>query len=334
MSELKPEIASREFKQDDCLLLYDNEQLSYRRRANDEKKSVPWGQRKLLLTEIQFLTNFWDPSKIAQPIIVYAGAAPGRHIPFLSHLFPDIIFHLYDPKPFHIKESDKIHIHQKYFTNGDAENWSGRNDVFFISDIRTANYREMNAQQNENTILKDMYRQQKWYYMINPVKAHLKFRLPYVVPGLPRQVTYLNGELYKQPWAPQTSTETRLVPYSKDQTTWDTLKYESQMFYYNVIIREKYRYKNPFTNNDEPIDYPELMNDQDSVYETYILKKYLEKQLKTDNVDIDKVSELSKLITSKLNDNRQPENWYSLSKLRNDTFLIKRRYNEDEDDAI
>ena len=52
------------------------------------------GQRKLLLTEVNFLTNYSDLSKN----INYIGAAPGHHIEFLSTLFSDHTFYLYDPE--------------------------------------------------------------------------------------------------------------------------------------------------------------------------------------------------------------------------------------------
>ena len=45
------------------------------------------GQRKLLLTEVSFLTGHGNLSKN----IVYIGAAPGHHIEFLSTLFQIIL---------------------------------------------------------------------------------------------------------------------------------------------------------------------------------------------------------------------------------------------------
>ena len=62
------------------------------------------GQRKLLLTEVNFLTGHGDFSKN----IIYIGAAPGHHIEFLSTLFPNHTFYLYDPRDFSIKQNSKI----------------------------------------------------------------------------------------------------------------------------------------------------------------------------------------------------------------------------------
>lgn len=48
----------REFQHKDFFLSMNDPEIPYRRRKNEEKKSVAWGQRKLLLGEIQFLTLF------------------------------------------------------------------------------------------------------------------------------------------------------------------------------------------------------------------------------------------------------------------------------------
>src|SRR5579872_5210738 len=118
--------------------------IMYRRRRVEEKLAIHWGQRKLLLSEIEFFTLYWDPKLIPNPICVYAGAAPGTHIDMLSKMFPAFRFELYDPNPFDMKvlgNNDKITIFtgkNGYFTDEMAQKYVGRNDIFFVSDIRTA----------------------------------------------------------------------------------------------------------------------------------------------------------------------------------------------------
>ena len=65
-----------------------------------------WGQRKLLLSEIEFLSIFIPQLRARQPppkriVVVYAGAAPGTHIPYLYDAFDnrsgDLQFALFDP---------------------------------------------------------------------------------------------------------------------------------------------------------------------------------------------------------------------------------------------
>ena len=72
-------------------------------------KNIHWGQRKLILSEIQFFTLYVKTDGIKD--VVYAGSAPGYHIPFLSDIFPELTFHCYDPRKFGILPTDKIHIY-------------------------------------------------------------------------------------------------------------------------------------------------------------------------------------------------------------------------------
>lgn len=61
-----------------------------------------FGQRKLFLSEIQFITNYCPPNEAA--IIVYAGAAPNNKGKYLSDLFPNVTFLFVDPNPFDIHD--------------------------------------------------------------------------------------------------------------------------------------------------------------------------------------------------------------------------------------
>lgn len=139
------------------LITTDSPKMDYRRRAGEEKKAVHWGQRKLLISEIQFLTLFHDIN-ISNPIIVYAGVAPGTHIKYLQKLFPQCIFHLYDPRSFAdgLHNGVTIFTYVQLFRDEDALQWSGRNDVYFISDIRTAEYTKMTEAQVEEFVSADM----------------------------------------------------------------------------------------------------------------------------------------------------------------------------------
>jgi hypothetical protein len=82
------------------------------------------GQRKLLLTEIQFLTNVRNTKS---KYCLYAGSAPGNKTFYLSNLFPDIKFILIDPNKFDLKlengashrykrHPDIVHLIDKYST--------------------------------------------------------------------------------------------------------------------------------------------------------------------------------------------------------------------------
>lgn len=282
----------------------------YSRKGEGEIKTmVHWGQRKLLISELEFLIFFWDPQKVPNPVLVYAGAACGDHIPLLPKLFPSIAsLHLYDPAPFNIKATDKIHLYKQMFTVKEAQEWAGRTDVFFISDIRTGDYTIMSSEENELSILSDMELQRKCVEIMNPVQAHLKFRLPYSdFDHNYLKVEYMDGYLLLQPWAPYTSTETRLVPVKDPHSnkyktkTWDALQYEEQLFYHNTVLRSNQLYLNPlgFKNDLTPIDPPELHNDYDSVAEVFILNSYFRKFGQSPTPK--EICDLSRWFTTELN---------------------------------
>lgn len=245
--------------------------------------NIHWGQMKLVLTEIEFLTEYADKLPI---IVLYIGGAPGNHIPYLSMLFPNVLFVLYDPLPFGIEETSRIVIHQKYFTDEDAE-LVKRTDCLLISDIRTPEITETEflsshpalslprdrktvrdtiEKQFSKDILRDMELQKRWTEMIRPRSAMLKFRLGFPPP---KTQTYLaSPRIVIQPFAKITSTEQRLWLERKD--SYETKEYDLQVveercFYFNT----KYR---PATFYD--ID-PLFGYNYDTLRSANILRKYI-----------------------------------------------------------
>jgi hypothetical protein len=299
----------------------------YRRRRDEDKTSVAWGQRKLFLTELAFMNMFWDPTTIPNPIVVYAGAAPGTHIPFLLELYPEISeLHLYDPRDFasSLKSNPKIHVYQEYFTDETAKHWSNNKNVLFISDIRTADYTVAESlDQNEEQIMQDLIMQETWYKLMQPAQAMLKFRLPYPGGTRPNTMQYLNGHVMRQPWAPQTSTETRLIPFKREEIkskTWNCKDYEEQMFYLNCIVRETFKFDccNGLNNQAE------LTDDFDSAVEIYIWRNYLLKRGTADEqITPQQIQILSELLTTKLNEGKSQKD--TLKYLRSNPRAIKER---------
>src|SRR5262245_53966686 len=108
MSADSPAVALERLKAKVPIVYSDNApQLAYYARPKSEKAGViHWGQRKLLLSEIMFLTQWGHLANI----VVYAGAAPSDHTPYLQSLFPNHTFILIDPRPFSIKSTDRIKI--------------------------------------------------------------------------------------------------------------------------------------------------------------------------------------------------------------------------------
>ena len=330
-----------------------SEKKPYHRRNTESKTSIHWGQRKLFLSELEFFTIYWDPILIPNPLCVYAGAAPGIHIPLLSQLFPSFTFHLYDPTKFEISPSDKIILFNEYFTDDVASRYVNLPNVFFVSDIRTADYKAIKVESlrkhgitsfdlkdepigpfdliklsltdadliTEDQIWGDMSMQQSWLLKINPIHALLKFRLPYALSGIDRIVPYLKGSVYWQVWSPQSSTETRLKPTRNasglyELSDWSILEYEQWNFHHNSVIRESSFYRNIFTGTDDPIDDLELTNDYDSMAEAFLLKLYCTKFTQpTPTILYANVIKISRMITWFINKYFTDGNDATVSKL-------------------
>ncbi len=99
------------------ILQADAGRLPYKRRTREVKSVIHWDQRKLLMSKIEFLTLYCRSCRM----VVYAGAAPGTHIAFLSNMFPELHFYCVDPAPFTVKETDKITTIQALFTDEMAQ---------------------------------------------------------------------------------------------------------------------------------------------------------------------------------------------------------------------
>jgi Poly A polymerase regulatory subunit len=312
------------FRKEDELLKENDNEEPYRRRKDDEKKALAYGQRKLLMSLISFLSKHYNSKEVSKPVLVYAGAAPGVNIKIVASLFPEFTWHLYDPAKFKIKMdiTKKIIVYQKKFDNETAKYWAKQNqknkNVFFVSDIRTADYtKAKDLNENESQILEDMRLQKEWVEIIKPIKTQLKFRLPYPGGSRPNEIEYFTGILYRQVFAPQTSTETRLVLTSPEfkYQTYSCEKYQSQMFYHNVIVRETFEYENDF------VDGKELVNDWDSCCEVLIWLDYLKNRKK--DISKKKVLELSENATKLLTKGRKYQD--TLSYLRANPRAIKDR---------
>lgn len=216
--------------------------ISYSGLSNTTPTSYHWGQRKLLMSEIDFLTRL---SKEHKHIVVYAGAADGRHIRVLADMFQtNVEFHLYDPRKFNQKlfghPKIKLNPYYKdenekdygYFTDVIAEYYRTKQNVVFISDIRTTT--------KEEDIELNQRQQEKWIYIMNPLISMVKFKMPYPKYDGNDMYSYLDGEIRLQCWSPPFSGETRLIispPFSNKKR--DCYQYEQNMSWYNLVLRPR-----------------------------------------------------------------------------------------------
>ncbi len=207
------------------------------------------GQRKLLLSEVSFLANCTRAGEAR--VVVYVGSAPGIHIPYLASLFPALRFVLHDPRRFELRKVPRplgsgtkqsgqpavlarIEAHVEFFTDEIAKTYAGRNDVLFVSDIRTGT--DGPEIPSDATVERDMEMQAEWVRIMNPLAILLKYRLNYTSD---RETTYIAGDARLQVWPGGTSTEVRLEarrPYR--QVAVSARDHEERMFYVNTVLRE------------------------------------------------------------------------------------------------
>ena len=309
----------RRFEARDEILNEEDEQLEYRRRRDDEKTCVSYGQRKLLLSLVSFLSK--HTKNLNSPLLVYVGAAPGLNIGICTHLFPNIEWHLYDPARFAIGTDVKrnVFVYQKYFDDETAKYWAERRKgrhLIFISDIRTADYtKAKDLNENEDNIELDMRMQRTWVEILRPDVTQLKFRLSYVLDEREKEYEYFDGVIYLQPFAPQTSTETRLVFSDISWKKYNCEKYERQLFFHNAFTREKTKYIN------EEADGVELVDDWDCSAEVHIWKDYL--NFLGEDITKEKILKLSQDATKLLNASKKQSD--TLSYLRSNPRIIKNR---------
>lgn len=205
-------------------------ELEYARTPINVRHS---GQLKLLCSEIAFLNRF----KGRPFTVIYAGSAPGMHIPRLARMFPEKQFVLVDPHKI-LASGENMQAIQGAMTVPLAVELGRKYapNILFISDIRVGpeDSRESDRDQQVR-IHRDMYAQMDWYEALDPVMSMLKFRLPW---DLEPQTIYLEGEVQLPVFGKHLTHESRLIvgrcacliPY-------DNPKYERQMAFFNRVQR-------------------------------------------------------------------------------------------------
>jgi hypothetical protein len=220
-----------------------------------------FGQRKLMLSEIQVLLQYYKLHPKVDPIVLYVGAAPGIHLMTLSKMFPKVKFILYDGALIYkaLKSHPQFVVHDKttsakgsskddskkeendgFFTTPKCEEIAKTIDskrLVFISDIRLFQDDEM----PEKDVLRDMRLQETWVRILTPALSLLKFRLPWNLPDV-TELTYLKGDILYGIWPPSLSTESRLLVYQKDAIennteTYVIKDYEDIQSYHNKYRR-------------------------------------------------------------------------------------------------
>ena len=255
-SDANPHLSQYEGKSVDRHLSYDdsdrrihkNDKTMEYSESKQPRSAMHWGQRKLLISEIEFLTKYEKDATT----LIYVGAGSkaqrgislgGIHIAYLSRMFPNINFHLYDPTDFGVAPTSHIHLYKQLFTDEDAVEWKDKNiPLLFVSDIRTVGDDEPDKYKYATAILSDMNNQLNWTQIMSPKASMVKFKLPYGdVKKVSTTTKYPIGDNYLPIWGRPTTTETRLIYTNpNDLMNYDNLLHEERMSSFNNITLLSY----------------------------------------------------------------------------------------------
>lgn len=167
----------------------------------------------------------------------------------------------------------------------------GQKSIYFVSDIRT-NSEDDDAPPDSTDIVYDDAMQWNWIRYMRPIYAMLKFKLPFYsrkskpieenikdkpyisavlekaklpingIPGIDfidynnhKRLKYYKGDIIVQPWAPPTSTESRLETDCESLEIYDSVEYDAKFYFYNAICRSLVHYYNPDSDQNIGFDH-------------------------------------------------------------------------------
>jgi hypothetical protein len=210
--------------------------LKYEGTTPKPKTVVHFGQLKMfLITLIFLLETVKEDDSIVN--IVYAGSAPGDNISTLCSMFPNTRWYLIDPRNFNkelYNHKQVLEARNEFFTDELAEYYkkklnNKKDKLLFISDIR------LDTGTDDDSVMKDQESQINWHKIISPDYSYFKFRCPY---DKPYKYNYYDGSIFIQPFAPISSTESRILLENKlKEKVYDKFEYEGKFIYFNRVLR-------------------------------------------------------------------------------------------------
>ena len=253
------------------------------------KSVIHWGQLKMFLVTLLFLINKVDPAE-KEVHIIYPGSARGDNILILCDMFPNTLWYLIDPAPFHPKlkgHKQIIEIKNEFFTDDLAKYYfkkfaNRKFPLFILSDIRVnTDDKSIIANQESNAI---------WHNIIKPDYSYFKFRCPY---NDVKEYDYYDGKIYIQPYARTSSSETRIMfDTIITKKKYDCNEYFGKFTYFNRILRPSY-YKKAIIPNNKYFDHC-----YDCTYFSYLISNYLKKFNKCNPFGTTNVFDIMKEITN------------------------------------
>ena len=176
-------------------------------------------------------------------MVVYAGAAPGLHIPILARMFPEMRFLLIDPHPSAIVDGQLANVvtMEVCMTDQMADELGGKYEsILFVSDVRVGIPVEDEPTEaprdHQMRVHRDMMAQMEWYRRLKPKAGLLKFRLPW---DLELETSYMQGIIHFPIFGRPFTHESRLIVTGPDPLTskYNNTTYERQMAYFNRVVR-------------------------------------------------------------------------------------------------
>ena len=310
------------------ILTNDFPKLTYKRMKLFSKKTIRHnGQRKLLMSEIEFITLMIKKFNLLgkEITILYIGAAPGTHISFLCEKFKKVKFVLYDPLPFSksLYTYKNVEIHQEYFEEKQSNTYKNlKTPLLLISDIRNPYYDIKLGSEDDKKIIEDMNLQKNFVEKIKPLGCMLKFRLPYT----PGKTEYLVGEIYLPVWGAVSTTECRLIcdiNNSKNYSeiiNYDNTDIEQKMFFFNNVYRPS------IFKHDVEKGVKGLCHCYDCTSEILIIKEYLKlkKDVINNSVVVKLINEISEFVNRGLAE-KNPDPNKRASNLNKKMEFIKKK---------
>jgi hypothetical protein len=232
------------------------------------KSVVHWGQLKMLLITLIFLIRHINPDD-KEVHIIYPGSARGDNILILCEMFPNTRWYLIDPLHFHPKlksHSQIMEIKNEYFTDETAKYYAKKfadrkHPLLLLSDIRVST--------DDKSVIENQESNVTWHNIIGPDYSYFKFRCPYEGDKI---YSYYEGKIFIQPFAPISSTESRILLGNKlVNKDYDRDEYIGRFTYFNRILRPSY-YNKKIIPEDKYFD-----NCYDCTYFSYLIQNYLNK---------------------------------------------------------
>lgn len=248
-------------------------------KDNHLQTTEQWLYRQLLLSEIEFLTEYSNESNC---LVVYAGAAPGIHLNYLSDLFPQVEFVLIDSNAILTEQNDRITIIEKNFNEKLAKKYAKEERrILFICNKGT----------NDDLML--------WQSNINSYASLLPIHF------CSTSFQFYDGRILLNLWSPRNSFECRLI-VEKDASiiTYETHQFKKAISYFQNHLRLMY-----YEHDLNEIETEGLDHCYDCQAEIFILEKYVRKTQSIDDEILlkKKIAELSYDISRNIYEkNRQP----------------------------